>query len=257
MKKTYFPHDSNARNDYKLIKLRSKYNYEGFGIYFALLELLFSENNKLRIDDFETLAFGLQCDSAILKDIIQNFDLFEFEGDFFYSKRLSKTLDDICQKSLKASENAKKRWTNTKAMQPQSNRIAIKVNESKVKKSKVNKIEERIRDFKKSVFSHNDFDNKDLEDFFLYWSELNKSPHNPKMRFELEKTWSLNLRLKRWVNNGFNKDKNKLPDYFDEVLYKKMDISSKKEYEKKLKQNGFSYSYNPNSGGKWIKKAGV
>ena len=71
MKKTYFPHDSNARNDYKLIKLRSKYNYEGFGIYFALLELLFSENNKLRIDDFETLAFGLQCDSAILKETIK------------------------------------------------------------------------------------------------------------------------------------------------------------------------------------------
>ena len=255
MKKTYFPHDSNARNDYKLIKLRSKYNYEGFGIYFALLELLFSENNKLRIDDFETLAFGLQCDSAILKDIIQNFDLFEFEGDFFYSKRLSKTLDDICQKSLKASENAKKRWTNTKAMQPQSNRIAIKVNESKVKKSKVNKIEERIRDFKKSVFSHNDFDNKDLEDFFLYWTEKNKS--GTKFRAEMERTFSIPLRIARWCNNGFNKDKNKIPDYFDEVLYKKMDMSSKKEYEKKLKQNGFSYSYNPNSGGKWIKKAGV
>tara|TARA_Y100001973_G_C5190156_1_gene330460 strand:- start:227 stop:997 length:771 start_codon:yes stop_codon:yes gene_type:complete len=256
MKKTYFPHDSNARNDYKLIKLRSKYNYEGFGIYFALLELLFSENNKLRIDDFETLAFGLQCDSAILKDIIQNFDLFEFEDDFFYSKRLSKTLDDICQKSLKASENAKKRWNNAIAMRSHKEQIcdinASKVNESKVKKSKVKKIDDRIRDFKKSVFSHNDFDNKDLEDFFLYWTEKNKS--GTKFRAEMERTFSIPLRIARWCNNGFNKDKNKLPDYFDEVLYKKMDMGSKKEYEKKLKQNGFSYSYNPNSGGKWIKK---
>jgi hypothetical protein len=217
--------------------------------------LLFSENNKLRIDDFETLAFGLQCDSAILKDIIENFDLFELEGDFFYSKRLSKTLDDICQKSLKASENAKKRWNNATAMRSHYDPSTIKVNESKVKKSKVNKIEDRIHDFKKSVFSHNNFDKEDLDNFFLYWTEKNKS--GTKFRAELERTFSIPLRIARWCNNGFNKDKNKMPDYFDEVLYKKMDMGSKKEYEKKLKQNGFSYSYNPNSGGKWIKKAGV
>ena len=39
IKQTYFPHDSNARNDIKLIKLRSKYGYEGYGVYFALIEL--------------------------------------------------------------------------------------------------------------------------------------------------------------------------------------------------------------------------
>ena len=254
MKKTYFPHDSNARNDYKLIKLRAKYSWAGFGLYFALLELLFSENNKLRVDDFETLAFGLQCEPSLLKDIIENFDLFAIEGDFFYSKRLSKTLDDICQKSLKASENAKKRWNNTTAMRSHSEPSTSKLKESKLNKTKLNKIDDRIHDFKKSVFSHNDFDNDDLENFFLYWSELNKSPHNPKMRFELERTWSLNLRLKRWVNNGFNKDKNKMPDYFDEFLYKKMDMTARKEYEKHLKGLGYEYVYNPNAGGKWIKK---
>lgn len=251
MKKTYFPHDSNARNDYKLIKLRAKYSWAGFGIYFALLELLFSENNKLRVDDFETLAFGLQCEPSILKDIIENFDLFVIEGDFFYSKRLSKTLDDICQKSLKASENAKKRWS----MQPQSDRNTIKVNKSKVNKSKLNKIDDRIHDFKKSVFSHNDFDKKDLEDFFLYWTEKNKS--GTKFRAEMQRTFSIPLRIARWCNNGFNKDKNKTPDYFDEVLYKKMDMTARKDYEKHLKGLGYEYVYNPNSGGKWIKKAGV
>ena len=112
-----------------------------------------------------------------------------------------------------------------------------------------NKFKEQIKEYIQEVPKHI------LTEFFNYWTETNKS--GTKMRFELERTWSLNLRLKRWVNNGFNKDKNKMPDYFDEVLYKKMDMCSKKEYEKKLKQNGFSYSYNPNSGGKWIKKAGV
>ena len=253
MKKTYFPHDSNARNDIKLIKVRAKYGYEGFGIYFALIELLFSEDNKLCIDDYETLAFGLNCNADILKDIILNFDLFIVDDNCFYSKRLTNTLDEINKRSLKASENAKKRWGNATAVQTHSDSNAIKVNESKLNKTKLNKIEDRIRDFKKSVFSHNDFDKEDLENFFLYWSELNKS--GSKMRFELERTWSLNLRLKRWVSNGFNKNqKNILPKFYDEVLYKRMDLTQRKDYEKHLKSLGYEYAYNPNSGGKWIKK---
>ena len=253
MKKTYFPHDSNARNDIKLIKVRAKYGYEGFGVYFALIELLFSEDNKLCIDDYETLPFGLNWNADILKDIILNFDLFIVDDNCFYSKRLTNTLDEINKRSLKASENAKKRWGNATAVQTHSDSNAIKVNESKLNKTKLNKIEDRIRDFKKSVFSHNDFDKEDLENFFLYWSELNKS--GSKMRFELERTWSLNLRLKRWVSNGFNKNqKNILPKFYDEVLYKRMDLTQRKDYEKHLKSLGYEYAYNPNSGGKWIKK---
>ena len=256
MKKTYFPHDSNARNDIKLIRLRKKYSYEGFGIYFALLELLFSENNKLCVDDFETLAFGLQCDANILKDIVLNFELFVVEGDCFYSKRLNNTLDDIAQKSIKASENAKKRWTNANAMPSHKEQIckgnASKVKESKVKKTKLNKIEDRIHEFKNSVYSHKDFDDKDKEDFFLYWTEKNKS--GTKFRAEMQKTFSIPLRLARWCNNGFNKDSKKLPEFYDEMLYKRMDLTARKDYEKHLKSLGYEYIYNPNSGGKWIKK---
>ena len=252
MKKTYFPHDSNARNDIKLIKVRAKYGYEGFGIYFALVELLFTENNKLCVDDYETLAFGLNCNADILKDIILNFDLFIVDDNCFYSKRLDNTLDEINKRSLKASENAKKRWSNAIAMPSHSNGNASKVKESKVNKSKLNKIEDRIHDFKKSVYSHNDFDDKDKEDFFLYWTEKNKS--GTKFRAEMQKTFSIPLRLARWSNNGFNKDSKKLPEFYDEVLYKRMDMSAKKEYEKHLKGLGYEYVYNPNSGGKWIKK---
>ena len=38
-----------------------------------------------------------------------------------------------------------------------------------------------------------------------YWTEPNKSC--TKMRFELEKTWSLGRRLKTWNRNGFGKKK--------------------------------------------------
>ena len=254
MKKTYFLHQSNSFTGYKIIKLRSKLGIEAYGIFWAVLELLFNEENKLCIDDYDALAFSLQCDPGKLKQVIEDFDLFVVEDGCFYSKRLNEHIEDINIKSNKAKENANKRWNNATAMRKQCNGSAsISISSSKsISKSKSN-IDNRIHDFKKSVFTQNDFNNDDLENFFSYWSELNKS--GSKMRWELERTWNLNLRLKRWVSNGFNKKKeNKMPDYYDEVLYKRMDISAKKEYESHLKSLGYTYAYNPNSGGKFIKK---
>lgn len=41
-----------------------------------------------------------------------------------------------------------------------------------------------------------------LNDFYFYWSEPNQS--NTKMRFEMQKTWSIELRLKTWSKNDKN-----------------------------------------------------
>ena len=150
MKKTFFNHDSNARNDLKLIRLRKFGGWEFYGIYFAILELLFSEENKLCVEDYETLAFGLQCDADKLKQIIEDFDLFVVEDNCFYSKRLYEHIEEINNKSNKAKENANKRWGNANAMRTYNDSNAsISISKAKVKKSK--SIEERIGDFKKSI----------------------------------------------------------------------------------------------------------
>lgn len=57
-------------------------------------------------------------------------------------------------------------------------------------------IEQREQSFKEQVFRMISFPKDLLEEFFEYWTEPNKS--NTKMRFELEKTWHLHRRLKRW-----------------------------------------------------------
>lgn len=41
-----------------------------------------------------------------------------------------------------------------------------------------------------------------LNDFFYYWSE--PDTNKVKMKFEMQKTWDLNLRLIRWNKNNFN-----------------------------------------------------
>ena len=140
MRKTYFNHDSSARTDLRIIKLRAKLGYEGYGVFWALLELLFTEENKLCVNDYSEIAFGLQCDPKMLKQVIENFDLFTVEDDCFYSKRLNKQIEEINAKSNKAKENASKRWNNAKAKEPHSGRIASKVEvEAKVEVKKSNK----------------------------------------------------------------------------------------------------------------------
>ena len=135
MKKTYFNHDSNARNDLKLIRLRSAGGFEFYGIYFAILELLFAEENKICVSQYDILAYGLQCDANKLRAVIEDFDLFIIEDGCFHSRRLNNQIDEINNKSNIAKENAKKRWNNAKALQPH-NGLDSKGNASKVEYSK-------------------------------------------------------------------------------------------------------------------------
>ena len=250
MKKTYFNHDSSARNDIRIIKLRASLGYEGYGIFWSVLELLFSEENKICTNQYDILAYGLQCEPDKLRAVIEDFDLFVIEDGCFYSRRLNNHIEEINLKSKKAKESASKRWINTSDMRTHSERNASKVNKSI---SKVNKsIEKRIMEFKNSIHSIEDISDSDKKDFFLYWTEKNKS--GSKFRAEMEKTFDIGRRLKRWASNGFNKQKNRFPDHYDSLLMKRLDTSAQKEYEQHLKNLGYVTEYNPNAGAKWVKK---
>ena len=61
-------------------------------------------------------------------------------------------------------------------------------------------INKRKDDFERKVQSL-DFDYTTKMEFIDYWTETNKS--GTKMRWELEKTWDLNLRMKRWVKQSW------------------------------------------------------
>jgi len=70
----------------------------------------------------------------------------------------------------------------------------------------IKKMQERSDNFYKSLVPFaNAYPKEMLRAFYNYWSEPNKS--GTKMKFELERTWSLNLRLSNWANreNTFNK----------------------------------------------------
>ena len=236
--------------------MRSKLGIESYGIFWALLELLFNEENKLCIDDYSVLAFSLQCDADKLKSVIEDFDLFIIEDGCFYSKRLNDHIDNINSKSLKAKESVNKRWEKIRTNNDSNTSRVYKsiVDNSKVDKSKVNK---RVIEFKNSINQIEGVSNNDKENFFLYWSELNKS--GTKQKYELEKTWDLKRRLKRWSNSSFNKKEQgiKFPDYYDIHFAKRIeqDQNATLLYHKHLESIGYIKELNTwNGSSKWIKK---
>lgn len=153
---SYFSHDSNARNDVKILNLRSKLGAEGYGIYFMILERLREAPGYMSVKDYNALAFDLRVDSAKIKSVVENFGLFAFTGDgeCFYSESFRRRMNLKDKKKETISETrrqaAKARWEkeekkensnpDANAMQMQCKCNASKMqNDAKEKKSKVKK----------------------------------------------------------------------------------------------------------------------
>lgn len=124
----YFSHDSNARNDEKLVRLRMKHGAAGYGVYFMILERLREESNYMSVKDYNMIAFDLRVDAAFVKSVVEGFGLFVFTegGEYFYSDSFNRRMDAKDALTQRRSEAGKKgnqkRWGVAK--QSQSDRTA-------------------------------------------------------------------------------------------------------------------------------------
>lgn len=85
----YFSHDSNASQDEKILNLRADHGWEGYGIYWAIIERLRdTDGYKYKIASIKGLAASLGLKPNNIHDVIYNYDLFENDGEFFWSKSL-------------------------------------------------------------------------------------------------------------------------------------------------------------------------
>ena len=82
----------------------------------------------------------------------------------------------------------------------------VKGNNTSINNTSIN-ISNRRKDFVLNVMSF-DYDKNILNSFVDYWTEPNKS--KTKMKFELQQTWSTNLRLKTWAKNQKKWDRPKV-----------------------------------------------
>lgn len=109
----YFSHDYTARTDPKIKKLIMKHGMSGYGLFWAIIEDLYQNTNVLRLD-YDSISFDLRTDIETIKSIINDFELFEINGDNFSSLSVQRRLDERNKKSAKARESISRRWKKTK-----------------------------------------------------------------------------------------------------------------------------------------------
>ena len=105
----YFPHDYTAAKDSKIIALRMAFGWEGYGVFWALIEMLASDSSHTLPTDYNSLAWELRFDAGKLKKLICDFGLFTLteDGSGFYSERMSQQLQDIDELRQKRSKAGK------------------------------------------------------------------------------------------------------------------------------------------------------
>jgi len=104
----WFRHDSNASRDPKIMVMRTIYGFEGYGMYWGIIESLREQPDyKIKIGGkygFKVLAgmIGANADTLepFVLDCVKEFELFQIEGDYL---------------ACEALENRMKRWEANKA----------------------------------------------------------------------------------------------------------------------------------------------
>jgi hypothetical protein len=86
--------------------------------------------------DYEGIAYDLRSDSDLVASVVNDFDLFIFNGDYFGSNSVQERLEQRNDKIAKARKSASYRWDNANAMQTQSDSNAKKERKGKEIKGK-------------------------------------------------------------------------------------------------------------------------
>ena len=63
----FFRHDKNARNDIKMISLRQKFGWEGYGLFWGIIETISEASEPIILhDDLPVIGYALNTDLSVL-----------------------------------------------------------------------------------------------------------------------------------------------------------------------------------------------
>lgn len=208
----WFKHDSNAKYDDKILEMRSDYGYEGYGIYWAIIETLRDSSDfKLNLSSKKSLSLSLAIEEEklekFIKDCIDKYKLFEIKADKFFSNRLLTQMKSRVQLQSKMSANAKQKHLKDSAIAT----IRRKREEEK-EKEKENK--------RCLVFSEAFFDK--FEEWIKYRFEIKKPLTETMIEGQLKmlsKQSNPILIIEKSIMNGWQglfEDKNNIPKTADQ-----------------------------------------
>lgn len=211
----YFSHDSNARDDEKILAMRIDLGWEAYGLYWALIEMLRDASDYMLKANFKVLAFSLHTTPDLLQQIICNYGLFSFteDGDSFFSHSLTKRMEEKEIVSKKRRASAGNRWGKTADADANAEQVECKCNANamqmhsetdanamqmhpqiKVKESKVKESKEYSSPRTREGASAPSEEEKDEFYKIFFWRNL-KSPTQELQRFLSHNTqygWKLN-----------------------------------------------------------------
>lgn len=117
MNKSYWlEHDYNAANDAKILFLRQQLGMEGYGIYWFIVEQLVQAGGKLPLKVVPVLSMQSQTQESKVRAVIEGYELFAIEDEFFFSIRLNRHIDTRKEFSEMGRIGAEKRWKNRGAI---------------------------------------------------------------------------------------------------------------------------------------------
>lgn len=114
----YFPHDTNARNDERILFLRYKYGLSAYAIYFLIVEIMHEQSDgKLSYRLLDGLCQQINVDKTLLHDFYNDCiecGLFKTDGEKYWSERVlrNKTHFEKVKndKSKAGSKGMESRW---------------------------------------------------------------------------------------------------------------------------------------------------
>lgn len=116
----WFKHDYNARNDEKILELRSVYGAEGYGVFWMLVESMAeTENGGLKASLIGGLSLGYGVAKERLKEIVKyclEIELLYEKDGLYFNGRLLKHKEDRKIFSESGKNGAKIRWKNRGAI---------------------------------------------------------------------------------------------------------------------------------------------
>ena len=208
----FFPHDSNAKDDPKMVMLIEQLGLEGYGIYWILVETLREQPGyRYPIILIGALARRYNTTAEKMKTVVEKYGLFRVEDEeFFFSESLRNRMLPW-EKKKEDARLAGKRSAEVRALkvsglpttvEPLLNEGSTRreYNRREEKRIKENNIKEREQKFKLEVESFKDKYSIDmLTNFYAYWSEPTQD--KKKMKMEREATWDTARRLLKCSNN--------------------------------------------------------
>lgn len=156
----YFPHDYLALDDTKIQDMLFDIGCVGYGIFWALIEVLYQERGRYPLSSVKYVAYKAHADLETTIKVIHNYGLFGYDDTYFWSEsqlRRQKTRDEISESKRKGgrarAEKTKQMQSNNQANADNNDNICLtnaqqmlnddSANAEKMPAIKENKIKEK------------------------------------------------------------------------------------------------------------------